>query len=30
VGYFAGSRRVARSVPTIVIPVNPPASTALR
>ena len=28
--YFAGSLRVARSVPTIVFPVNPPASTALR
>jgi hypothetical protein len=28
--YFGGSRRVARSVPTMVIPVNPPASTALR
>src|SRR5207247_9467445 len=30
VAYFTGSRRVARSVPTIVVPVNPPASTALR
>jgi len=28
--YFAGNRRLARSVPTIVFPVNPPASTALR
>jgi hypothetical protein len=28
--YFAGSRRLTRSVPTIVFPVNPPASTALR
>ena len=28
--YFAGSRRVARSVPTTVVPANPPASTALR
>jgi hypothetical protein len=28
--YFAGNRSVARSVPTIVFLVNPPASTALR
>jgi hypothetical protein len=28
--YFAGSRTVARSVPTIVMPVNPPASAAAR
>jgi ribonuclease Z len=28
--HFAGSRRVASSVPTIVFPANPPASTALR
>ena len=28
--YFTGNRRVARSVPTIVVPVKPPASTALR
>jgi hypothetical protein len=28
--YFAGSRKVARSVPTIVTPVNPPVSAAFR
>jgi hypothetical protein len=28
--YLGGSRRVARSVPTIVVPVKPPLPTALR
>ena len=29
-GYFMGKRMVASSVPTIVFPVKPPSSTALR
>lgn len=29
-GYFAGNRRLTRSFPTMVTPVNPPDSAALR